>query len=120
MRASRGNLNRVRVELDAMAHKNGGRRVGLFNKRWLLPNDSLADVIALIPQAQIDPKYREALERYSLSFAKDWSKPTHVPDEFGITLYPFQEAAIAYLLRAQQVVLGDEAGVGKTFAGYVG
>jgi SNF2 family DNA or RNA helicase len=102
--------------LHALAQNTGGGIGGLFTKHWQLPLDAFAHLQSLPAALKISPEHSKSLKRYALSGALGWDQGTHAPDDFGIRLYPFQEAATAYLLRAKRCVLGDEAGVGKTFA----
>jgi len=106
----------MHAPLDALTRTSGGRRVGFFSKQWHMPLDAFATLQTLPADLKIAPEHREPLERYALSGALNWDSASHVSDDFGVRLYPFQEAATAYLLRARRCVLGDEAGVGKTFA----
>jgi len=111
---------RLKIEELAQAHK--GLQFGLLRKRWVLPIDALDALKQFFPEAKIaqsvhelNERTREQRARLALSSAKLLEALPYELDNFGIELYPFQHAAVAYLLRAKQCVLGDEAGVGKTF-----
>lgn len=106
----------TRHALGALAREHGGHYSGFLSKHWHVPYDVLPELSALSAELRLPPHLAESLERYMLSHAVKWDAPSHAPEGFGVRLYPFQEAAVAYLLRVKQCVLGDEAGVGKTFA----
>ncbi len=117
-----GLSDELRLKIDELIKANKGLESGLLNKRWVLPIEALDPLAELFPGAKIAPsvtelneRTREQRARFALSSAKMLDELPYQLDNFGIEMYPFQHAAVAYLLRAKQCVLGDEAGVGKTF-----
>ena len=117
-----GLSDELRLRIDELIKANKGLESGLFNKRWVLPIEALDPLRQLFPDAKIAPAVTELNERtgeqrarFALSSAKLLDELPYQLNNFGIEMYPFQHAAVAYLLRAKQCVLGDEAGVGKTF-----
>ncbi len=112
----------VRAQIEALIQAHNGVPHGLLRKRWVLPINALDPLTQLLPGATVAPQVaeinertREQRARLALSSAKALDELPYQLDDFGIEMYPFQHAAVAYLLRAKQCVLGDEAGVGKTF-----
>lgn len=106
-----------RAQIEAVAQHYGGRRLGLIHKTWSLPIEAYGALenAGLLTHAHIAPDHKALLERFALSAATHWRGESFMPAGFGVQLYPFQEAAVAYLLQTQRCILGDEAGVGKTF-----
>lgn len=106
-----------RAQIEATAQRYGGRRRGFLRKTWALPIEAYGEIDAagLLTHARIAPDYKALLDRFALSAATHWRGDSLMPAGFGVQLYPFQEAAVAYLLQTQRCILGDEAGVGKTF-----
>ena len=118
----RGVSDELRLQIEAFIEAQHGVRYGLLRKRWVLPIDALDELRQLIPGATVAPpvlethgRTQEQRTRFALSSAKALDEVPYQLSDFGIEMYPFQHAAVAYLLRAKQCVLGDEAGVGKTF-----
>jgi SNF2 family DNA or RNA helicase len=93
------------------------KRKGLIFKEYVIPIQHLQKTKKIIKDLNIDKLTYYAYRcdfLYKLSFAK------HIPykidtKRMNITLYDFQQATLAYALITKKCIIGDEAGVGKTF-----
>lgn len=77
------------------------------------------DYAALPYWREADAKARLKLGKlyddYSMSWADDWYEKFPVGQSgSGLETRPYQDAAVAYALRRQSTLIGDEMGIGKT------
>jgi len=93
------------------------KRKGLIFKEYVIPIQHLQKTKKIIKDLNIDELTNYAYRcdfLYKLSFAKHILKKINTKG-MNINLYDFQQATFAYALITKKCIIGDEAGVGKTF-----
>lgn len=97
---------------------NGAIEKGLLSKKYIFPVKKLGKICSIISNLQIDKDLKYAhrcCKLYEMSFSKEILNDKNEIDGMEVKLYDFQYVALSYALLVKKCIIGDEAGVGKTF-----